>query len=98
MCLAIPGRLISRSTSEVCITGLIDFGGIQREVCLDFIPDLAVGEWATIHVGFAINRIDEQQALQTLRDIAAMEAGSDPLHSLKDSGSPDKPVTDPTAR
>lgn len=97
MCLAVPGRLLSRSIGNDCIIGLIDFGGIQRQVSLDFLPDLAVGEWATVHVGFAINRIDEQQALQTLRDIAAMEAGSDQFTPSEDVPSPNNPAADSKA-
>ena len=44
----------------------VDFGGVRKEVCLEYIPDVAVGEYVVVHVGFAIQRLDEQSALETL--------------------------------
>ena len=44
----------------------VDFGGLRKEVCLAYIPDVQVGEYVIVHVGFAIQRLDEQSALETL--------------------------------
>jgi hydrogenase expression/formation protein HypC len=46
--------------------GKIDFGGVQREACLEYVPEATVGDYALIHVGFALNLISEQEALETL--------------------------------
>lgn len=47
--------------------GKIDFDGITKEICLEYLPDIAVGDYAIVHVGFAIQKLDEQSALETLR-------------------------------
>jgi hydrogenase expression/formation protein HypC len=44
----------------------VDFGGVQKEVCLAYVPDLAIGEYTIVHVGFALTRIDEKSALETI--------------------------------
>jgi hydrogenase expression/formation protein HypC len=44
----------------------VDFGGVRKEVCMEYIPDVAVGEYVVVHVGFAIQRLDEQSAIDTL--------------------------------
>jgi hydrogenase expression/formation protein HypC len=65
MCLGVPGRIVSIGPD---ITGMtmarVDFGGISREVCMACVPDAEVGEYVVVHVGFAIAKIDEAQALQ----------------------------------
>lgn len=50
----------------------VDFGGVRKEVCLQYIPDAAVGEYVIVHVGFAIQRLDERSALETLAAFARM--------------------------
>jgi hydrogenase expression/formation protein HypC len=50
----------------------VDFGGVRKDVCLQYLPDTAVGEYVIVHVGFAIQRLDEQSALETLATIARM--------------------------
>ncbi|BAS26501.1 HypC/HybG/HupF family hydrogenase formation chaperone [Limnochorda pilosa] len=74
MCLAIPGRILELRDDRMA---LVDMGGITRRVSLDLLEGVGVGDWVTIHVGFAISRIDETEARQTLellRQIAdAME-------------------------
>ena len=47
--------------------GIVDFGGIRREVCMDYVPEAQVGQYALIHVGFAISVMDEDEALETLK-------------------------------
>jgi hydrogenase expression/formation protein HypC len=66
MCLGVPGKI----TEIYQVNGLkmakIDFGGVQREACLEYVPEAQIGDYALIHVGFALNLISEQEALETL--------------------------------
>lgn len=83
MCLAIPGRVESVRDEAGLRMGRVDFGGVVKDVCLACVPDIAVGEWALVHVGFAISRIDEAAAHDTLRALAAIhghEEGHDEGH------------------
>jgi hydrogenase expression/formation protein HypC len=74
MCLALPGRLIRRFEQDGVPMGVLDFGGVRKDVCLACLPDLTEGEFAVVHAGFAIGRLDEAAALASLRDFQAMEA------------------------
>lgn len=62
MCLAIPGKILSAEDSGSVRTARVQFGGIVREVRLDFVPDAVVGDYILVHVGFAIGRVDEAEA------------------------------------
>jgi hydrogenase expression/formation protein HypC len=66
MCLGIPGRVIERYDAGAMPMGKVDFDGIVKDVCLAYVPDIAVGEYTIVHVGFAITKIDEQSARETL--------------------------------
>jgi hydrogenase expression/formation protein HypC len=66
MCLAVPGKIVDIYTSNDLLMGKIDFGGVVREVCLSYVPEAKVGDYTIIHVGFALNLIDENEALETL--------------------------------
>jgi len=66
MCLAIPGRVDEILTEGDLRVGRINFGGVIKKVCLDFVPDIEVGDYAVVHVGFAISRIDAKSAEETL--------------------------------
>jgi hydrogenase expression/formation protein HypC len=72
MCLAIPGKVteIDRSTSPVM--GNVNFNGITRRVCLEWLPELQVGDYVIVHVGFAISKLDEEEALETLKLLEQM--------------------------
>jgi hydrogenase expression/formation protein HypC len=76
MCLAIPGRVQEIVDAGGTRMGRVDFGGIVKEVCLAYLPDIRVGDYAVVHVGFAIARLDEASALETLamfRDMGVLE-------------------------
>jgi hydrogenase expression/formation protein HypC len=76
MCLGVPGRIIEIYEHEGLRRCTIDFGGVEREACLDFVPEAKVGDYALIHVGFAISLVGEQEAQETLellREIASLE-------------------------
>ena len=66
MCLAVPGRVVSITEQDGTTMADVDFGGLRKEVCLAYIPDVQVGEYVIVHVGFAIQRLDERSAQDTL--------------------------------
>jgi len=76
MCLGIPGRIEETFERDGLMMGRVDFGGVRREVCLAYVPGVAVGSYVLVHVGFAINVLDEEEALatlETLRELADIE-------------------------
>ena len=66
MCLAVPGKILDIYETNGLLMGKIDFGGVTREACLTYVPEAKVGDYTIIHVGFALNLIDEQEAMETL--------------------------------
>lgn len=66
MCLAVPGKILEIYETNGLLMGKIDFGGVTREACLTYVPEAKVGDYTIIHVGFALNLIDEAEALETL--------------------------------
>jgi hydrogenase expression/formation protein HypC len=67
MCLAVPGQVRTIYDDGGTRMGKLDFGGVQKDVCLEYLPEVGVGDYALVHVGVAIGRIDEASALETLR-------------------------------
>jgi hydrogenase expression/formation protein HypC len=65
MCLAVPGKLLSAEEIGDNRLGVVDLGGSRRQVFLDFIPEVQAGEYILVHAGFAISRLDEEEAHQT---------------------------------
>jgi hydrogenase expression/formation protein HypC len=72
MCLAIPGRILSADEGGLLRVGQVDFGGVQREICLAYLPEAVVGDYVIVHAGFAISRLNEAEAQETLRLLAEM--------------------------
>jgi hydrogenase expression/formation protein HypC len=70
MCLAVPGRLSEITGEGELRMGRVDFEGVVRQACLAYLPEAEVGDYVLIHVGFAIARVDEAQARETLRALA----------------------------
>lgn len=66
MCLAVPGKVLEISERDQTRMAKVDFGGIVKDVCLEFVPDIEVGEYTIVHVGFALQRLDEKSAMETL--------------------------------
>jgi len=64
MCLGVPGRITTIFREHDLLMGTADFGGVRKRVCLEHVPEIAVGDYALIHVGFALTRLDEQEAQQ----------------------------------
>ncbi|MFN8582574.1 MAG: HypC/HybG/HupF family hydrogenase formation chaperone [Gemmatimonadaceae bacterium] len=67
MCLAVPGRIIDIHDAGGIRMGRLDFGGIQKDACLAYVPEAKVGDYTIVHVGFAISLIDEASAQESLR-------------------------------
>ena len=76
MCLGVPGKIIEIDDSKALKMAKVDFGGIVREACIEYVPEANVGEYTVIHVGFAISLLSEEEAqasLETLREIVDLE-------------------------
>ena len=72
MCLAIPGKVLSCEDLGFARTGRVQFGGTVRQVRLDFVPEAAVGDYVMVHVGFAISKVDEEEAQRTYQLLEEM--------------------------
>jgi hydrogenase expression/formation protein HypC len=72
MCLAIPGKVEEITTEGDLRVGRVNFGGVVKRVCLDYVPEVEVGDYTIVHVGFALSKIDEETAEKTLADFRAM--------------------------
>jgi hydrogenase expression/formation protein HypC len=82
MCLAIPGKVLTIEGADPWSrTGRVSFGGIVKEVNLAFVPEAAVGDYVVVHVGFALSKVDEQEAQQVFQYLKQM----DELTELKDA-------------
>jgi len=83
MCLAIPGKIASISGEDPLLrSGKVDFGGILKEVSLAYVPEAQVGDYVIVHVGFALSRVDEDEAKQVFEYLREMEE----LSELQPSG------------
>jgi hydrogenase expression/formation protein HypC len=82
MCLSIPGRVTETFRDGEILMGKVAFGGIVRSVCLEHVPDAVAGEYVLVHVGFALARIDEEEArrifefLESIEQLDSPEAAS----------------------
>lgn len=73
MCLGIPGRIVEIRDDAGLKMGTIDFGGVRRDVCLAYLgDDVAIGDYAIVHVGFAISKVDEDEAQRTFEMLKQM--------------------------
>jgi len=80
MCLAVPGKLVERYEAHGLPMGRFHFSGVARSACLEYLPDLTIGDYALIHVGFAISKMNIEEAEQTLRDLEALGQLSEEDH------------------
>jgi hydrogenase expression/formation protein HypC len=67
MCLAVPGKVVGIGKRDSTPMASVDFGGVVKEVCIAYVPETEVGEYVIVHVGFALQRLDEESALASLR-------------------------------
>lgn len=77
MCLSVPGRILEITEEDGFKMGKVDFSGITKRICLQYVPDIQVGEYALVHVGFAIAKLDEKEAAKTLKLLAELEQMQD---------------------
>jgi hydrogenase expression/formation protein HypC len=84
MCLGIPGKVVEIRDGELPMA-LVDYGGARKEACLAYVPEVQLGDYVIVHVGFAISRVDEDEALRTLELLRTidelaldMELGAEP--------------------
>ena len=73
MCLGIPGKVVEVYREHDLLMGRVDFGGVLNRVCLEYVPDILPGDYALVHVGFAISLLDEVEAQRVFALLA--EAG-----------------------
>jgi hydrogenase expression/formation protein HypC len=72
MCLGIPARVVELREDAALLMGKVDFGGVRKEACLAYTPEVRLGDYVIVHVGFAISRVDEAEALKTLAILEQM--------------------------
>jgi hydrogenase expression/formation protein HypC len=92
MCLAVPGKILETKEENGSRLGRVQFGGITRLVQLDFVPEAGVGDYVIVHVGFALSKVNAEEAQRTyqlLEEIGMLDAGEtqDSGFGSQDSGS-----------
>ena len=90
MCLAIPGKVLETFDQRGLRMARVQFGGIVREACLEYVPETQIGDYVLVHVGFAISKVDEEEAMRTyelLRELDQLtELESPVVHETGDGG------------
>ncbi len=91
MCLAVPGKIVEIRDERGTRMATIDFDGIHKDICLAYLPEIEVGDYAIVHVGFAISQVDEVSALETLamfRELGILdeELGAEPASTEPAAG------------
>lgn len=76
MCLAVPGKIISIEGEDLTRMGRVSFGGVVKEVSLAYVPKAQIDDYVVVHVGFAISKLDLEEAEQTLNYLKQMNASS----------------------
>jgi hydrogenase expression/formation protein HypC len=77
MCLGVPGKILSLEPNPVGMTmGKVSFGGVAKEICLAYVPEAQVGDYVIVHAGFALNTLDEAEAMEVfalLKEMGELE-------------------------
>ena len=74
MCLGIPGKVVEIRDDGPLRMARVDFGGVRKEACLAYVPEVVLGDYVIVHVGFAISQLDEEEAMKTLEMLRAIDA------------------------
>lgn len=95
MCLAVPGRVDALAERDQTLMAEVDFGGVRKDVCCQYVPDVSIGDYVIVHVGFAIQRLDEESALRTLTEFEQLgileeEFGDQVALAARQAGVPDR--------
>jgi len=85
MCLGVPGQITEIYTKNGLTMGRVDFSGVTREVCLEYVPEAKIGDYALIHVGFALNLVSESEAMETLEMLTQILNIEDEIASHADN-------------
>jgi hydrogenase expression/formation protein HypC len=100
MCLGIPGKVVEIRDDGALRMARVDFGGVRKEACLAYLPEVGIGDYVIVHVGFAISQLDEDEALKTLEllrmideEAVAMELGSMPEAAAAAGGTAGAPAS-----
>lgn len=83
MCLGIPAKIVERYEKNGTLMGKVDFGGVLREVCFETLPEAQVGEYAIIHVGFAISALSESDAMETLELLREIDQAGEEMDHIQ---------------
>lgn len=84
MCLGIPGKVVKTFQEHEVLMGKVDFGGVVKQVCLEHVPNVRIGQYVLVHVGFALSQIDEIEAqrvfdfLKGMNQLDELAAGASP--------------------
>jgi hydrogenase expression/formation protein HypC len=91
MCLAIPGKIVEISERNGLRIGRVNFGGIVSQACLDYVPEVRIGDYVIVHVGFAISKVDREEAERSYEALESMGLleGELPANGSSDS----EPIT-----
>jgi hydrogenase expression/formation protein HypC len=73
MCLGIPGKVVKIFREHDVLMGKVDFSGVSKQVCLEHVPDIQIGQYVLVHVGFALNSIDEAEAVRVFDFLKSMD-------------------------
>jgi hydrogenase expression/formation protein HypC len=77
MCLAVPGKVLDIEMRLESRVAKVEFGSITRQACLDFVPEARAGDYVIVHAGFAISRLDEDEARRTLELLESLEGAEE---------------------
>ena len=86
MCLGIPGKVLEIYNTNGMKMGKVDFGGVVKEACLEYLPEIEIGDYTIVHVGFGISQLDEAEAHRTMEMLREMEMLADELPELAEGG------------
>ena len=87
MCLAVPGMILETEERNGNRTARVEFGGLIKQAYLDFVPEATVGDYVLVHVGFALSKIDPEEAQRTLRSLESLGLLQGELDAISDPGS-----------
>jgi len=88
MCLGIPGRVLEIRSEQCTLMATVDFGGVVKAVCLAYVPEAGVDDYVIVHAGFAITKLDEASAIETLKMFAELGL----LDELGETKPADEPI------
>jgi hydrogenase expression/formation protein HypC len=89
MCLGVPGEVVAIGEERAgLLMGKVSFGGIVREVCLAYTPDVKVGQYVLVHVGFALSQLDEKEAQELFSYLEQIDALEEAARAEGDSSLP----------